>query len=112
MVSCCLVFLQGGIGKPGVPGEVGLQGLPVSMTFDPKLSRLTLIGLHLSKPVKALRTPQYDTAATIKQTMHFTTYFMWVLFPANKPRILSHTDITQSGGKAGRAPQAEVFQVL
>lgn len=32
------VSLQGGIGKAGVPGEVGLQGLPVSMTSDPKLT--------------------------------------------------------------------------
>lgn len=26
---------QGSVGKAGVPGEVGLQGLPVSMTFNP-----------------------------------------------------------------------------
>lgn len=38
------VSLQGDIGKAGVPGEVGLQGLPVSVTFDLKLSRLTLTG--------------------------------------------------------------------
>lgn len=44
------VFLQGGLGKPGVPGEVGLQGLPVSMTFDPRLSRLTLIGCTRVNP--------------------------------------------------------------
>lgn len=31
---------QGTIGKAGSPGEVGLQGLPVSMTFD-----LTLTGV-------------------------------------------------------------------
>ena len=36
------VSLQGGLGKPGAPGEVGLQGLPVSMTFNPKISRMTL----------------------------------------------------------------------
>lgn len=29
-------FLQGSIGKAGTPGEVGLQGLPVSLTFHPK----------------------------------------------------------------------------
>lgn len=29
------VSLQGSIGKAGVPGEIGLQGLPVSMTFNP-----------------------------------------------------------------------------
>lgn len=35
---------QGGIGKAGAPGEIGPQGFPVSMTFDPKLSGLHVIG--------------------------------------------------------------------
>lgn len=36
-VSFCFslsVSLQGSIGKAGVPGEIGLQGFPVSVTFN------------------------------------------------------------------------------
>lgn len=40
----CGVRPQGGIGKAGAPGEIGPQGFPVSMTFAPELSVLTVIG--------------------------------------------------------------------
>lgn len=40
---------QGNTGKPGVPGEIGLQGLAVSMTLDRKLLWLTVIGLKPSE---------------------------------------------------------------
>lgn len=40
----CGVRPQGGIGKAGAPGEIGPQGFPVSMTFNPELSVLTVIG--------------------------------------------------------------------
>lgn len=45
-ISLCFstlsLSLQGSTGKAGAPGEIGPQGLPVSMTFNPKLSGLTL----------------------------------------------------------------------
>lgn len=41
IISCSpTTHPQGDTGKAGAPGEVGLQGLPVSMTFDPELSCL------------------------------------------------------------------------